>query len=78
MELGFFANDYIFISYIVLYNVNCFADVYIFLLWGVTVLQAKRPHLLVVMPAFLCVKQLGVRSLIYYNLSIRIISNLSH
>ena len=29
MELGFFANDYIFISYIVLYNVNCFADVYI-------------------------------------------------
>ena len=30
MELGFFANDYIFISYIVLYNVNCFADVYIF------------------------------------------------
>ena len=49
-----------------------------FLLWGVTVLQAKRPHLLVVMPAFLCVKQLGVRSLIYHNLSIRIISNLSH
>ena len=29
-----------------------------FLLWGVTVLQAKRPHLLVVMPAFLCAKQL--------------------